>query len=281
MHVDLHSWVAFFTRIMAQLALKLGKQEEAERYSNQLEGQLASLVQLHWHDTLGAFCDWGLHANRGEFRPFYVVKCATRDGQQQVEHDIKDPQRPDCPRSHPRFLFPLGNGAGGLMTREHLVPRGETQQYVEHLGYVSLFPLLLRLLPPGSPQLLPIIELIRNPNALWSKHGVRSLSKSDPWYGRANAPGDAPYWRGPIWININYLILCGLHHYAGRTGPAQARAADVYKELRRNLLDTMVGEWERTGYFWEQYDPETGLGQRTHPFNGWSSLALLVLAERY
>ena len=43
----------------------------------------------------------------------------------------------------------------------------------------------------------------------------------------------------------------------------------------------MLDEWTRTGYFWEQYDPDTGEGKRTHPFNGWSSLALLALAEIY
>ena len=52
-------------------------------------------------------------------------------------------------------------------------------------------------------------------------------------------------------------------------------------ELRDNLLGTMLDEWKRTGYFWEQYDPESGRGQRTHPFNGWSSLAALMLAEVY
>ena len=43
----------------------------------------------------------------------------------------------------------------------------------------------------------------------------------------------------------------------------------------------MIDVWTRTGYLWEQYDPVTGEGRRTHPFNGWSSLALLALAEIY
>ena len=46
-------------------------------------------------------------------------------------------------------------------------------------------------------------------------------------------------------------------------------------------LCNMLDEWKRTGYLWEQYDPQSGRGQRTHPFNGWSSLALLALAEIY
>ena len=280
-HVDLHSWVAFFTRMLSQLAARLDMPDEANAYAAQLEVLMRALVELHWDEKVGAFCDHGKHANAGKFVHWYVVKCASRDGSSQIEHTVANPNRPTCPTSHPQFLFPLGDGKGGLLTRERMLPRGEREQFVEHLGYVSLFPLLLKLLPPESPQLLPLIELVRDPERLWSAYGVRSLSLKDAWYGRQNAPGDEPYWRGPIWINLNYLLLGGLKHYASVAGPAQHRAATVYAELRENLVGNMLDEWKRTGYLWEQYDPESGVGQRTHPFNGWSSLAALALAEIY
>ena len=53
------------------------------------------------------------------------------------------------------------------------------------------------------------------------------------------------------------------------------------EQLRDNLVGNMLDQWKVSGYFWEQYDPDTGAGRRTHPFNGWSSLALLALAEIY
>ena len=140
---------------------------------------------------------------------------------------------------------------------------------------------MLRLLPPDAPQLLPMIELLRDESKLWSPYGVRSLSRADLWYDRRNAVGDEPYWRGPIWVNLNYLLLGSLKHYSALDGPAKARAAAVYAELRQNLVGNMLDVWERTGYLWEQYDPESGEGRRTHPFNGWSSLVLLALAEIY
>ena len=157
----------------------------------------------------------------------------------------------------------------------------QREQWVEHLGYVSLFPLMLRLLAVDAPQLAPMLALIRDPKQLWTPFGIRSLSKADLWAERENAAGDAPYWRGPIWINLNYLILSGLHHYSTQPGPQQDAASVMYAELRTNLVGNMLREWQRTGYFFEQYNPDTGVGQRNHPFNGWSSLALLALAEIY
>ncbi|KAJ1652391.1 Processing alpha glucosidase I [Dispira simplex] len=146
-----------------------------------------------------------------------------------------------------------------------------------HKGYVSLFPLLLNLLPPDSPKVGKILDLIYDPDQLWSRYGIRSLSKSDPYYGQGEN-----YWRGPIWININYLVLSALYkHYMLAPGPNQAKAMKVYRELRRNLIDTVAGQYEETGFFWEQYSPETGKGKRVHPFTGWSALITLVIAEKY
>ena len=43
----------------------------------------------------------------------------------------------------------------------------------------------------------------------------------------------------------------------------------------------MQRQWEETGYLWEQYNQDTGAGQRNRPFAGWSALVLLAIAEIY
>ena len=146
-----------------------------------------------------------------------------------------------------------------------------------HRGYVSLFPMLLQLLPAQSEQLGAVLHLLRDRAHLWSEHGLRSLSKSSKFYGT-----DENYWRGAIWIPINYLALRALHNTYMRTpGPHQTLAAETYKELRTNVINTVLNAYEETGYSWEQYDPEDGHGRRGHPFTGWTSTVVLMMAEEY
>lgn len=141
---------------------------------------------------------------------------------------------------------------------------------------MSLFPMFLGLVPADSEKLGPILDLIENREELWTPHGLASLSQSDPSFGTGEN-----YWRGPIWININYLVLRTLrHNYMPVPGPHQDRATKIYKKLRQNIVDTVYSEYERTGFVWEQYAVD-GEGKRSHPFTGWTSLVVLIMAERY
>lgn len=81
----------------------------------------------------------------------------------------------------------------------------EESAHVCHKGYISIFPFLTGLVPPDSPRLGAILDLIADPEELWSDYGLRSLSKKDEFYGT-----DENYWRSPIWININYMAVKSL-----------------------------------------------------------------------
>lgn len=87
--------------------------------------------------------------------------------------------------------------------------------------------------------------------------------------------------RGPIWININFLALGALQHYSLQPGPQQERCLKLYRDLRANVLRTVLGEYHRTGFLWEQYDDKEGVGIRGHPFSGWTALVLNIMVERY
>jgi mannosyl-oligosaccharide glucosidase len=78
----------------------------------------------------------------------------------------------------------------------------DTHVQVCHVGYISLFPFLLGLLGTHHPHLEAVLDLIHSETKLWSQYGLRSLSRESPLYGSAEN-----YWRSPIWININYLVI--------------------------------------------------------------------------
>lgn len=81
----------------------------------------------------------------------------------------------------------------------------EESVHVCHKGYISIFPFLTGLLPADSPRLGAILDLISDPEELWSEYGLRSLGKSD-----ANYETGENYWRSPIWMNLNYLAVKSL-----------------------------------------------------------------------
>lgn len=62
------------------------------------------------------------------------------------------------------------------------------------------------------------------------------------------------------------------------SSPHKSRATTLYSTLRTNLVDNVFNEWERTGFAWEQYNAETGHGQRTQHFTGWTSLVVKIMA---
>ena len=69
-----------------------------------------------------------------------------------------------------------------------------------------------------------------------------------------------------------------MQNVAQAKGPHQKRAKQLYTDLRKNLVNTVYESWKETGFAWEQYNPETGKGQRTQHFTGWTSLVVKIMA---
>lgn len=152
----------------------------------------------------------------------------------------------------------------------------EDSVFACYKGYVTLLPLSLRIVPPDSKHIEPLLDLMRDPDALWSDFGLRSLAKNDPQFGTAEN-----YWRGPIWINMNYMALDALRYYGQHPDArpeVREKAAAVYKELRTNIVDNVYRQWKKTGFAWEQYDALTGEAKGVKNFVGWTSLVVNIMA---
>lgn len=77
------------------------------------------------------------------------------------------------------------------------------------------------MLGADSPRLKAILDLINDPEELWSDYGIRSLSKKDQYYGT-----EENYWRSPVWMPINYLVLKNL--YVSCASPMQHVSMSSY-----------------------------------------------------
>ncbi|RCI07673.1 hypothetical protein L249_5754 [Ophiocordyceps polyrhachis-furcata BCC 54312] len=150
----------------------------------------------------------------------------------------------------------------------------EEHKLVCHAGYVSLLPLLVGLIGEGNDddRVGRTLDLMADEGRLWSRYGLRSLSRADSLYG-----SEENYWRGPVWMPVNYMAVTQLRSIATGNGPFRDKARGLYNELRRNLVRTVYESWQGTGFAWEQYSPETGEGQRTRHFTGWTSLVLKLM----
>ncbi len=240
-----------FAGVMADIAKSLGEDwkvyDDAHKYltDNRL------LDELHWSERGQQYSDFGLHTNKAKL-------------QRPKPKEPKPGQRPPPPGE-----------------KERVVQSPPEEQFVDSFGYVSLFPFLLKIVDADSPKLGKILTDLKDPNLLWTKFGLRSLAKSAPLYNKYNTEHDPPYWRGPIWININYLAVGALQHYANTDGPYQETAKEIYTELKSNLIDNILKQYKSSGYVWEQYNDMTGEGKGSHPFTGWSALFVAMMADQY
>lgn len=216
LHLDLISWMGFFTRTMSSIAQFIGEEDDGIEYERIYQDIVHNIEDLHWSEEKNMFCD--------------------------VSVDAQD-----------------------------------ESYFVCHKGYISLFPFLLGLIPHDSPKLGAALKDLRDPEGVWSDYGIRSLSKSDEHFGT-----NENYWRGPIWLPMNYMALNSLYNiYAKEPGPYQVESAELYGKLKANVVNNVFKEWKRTGFTWEQYDALTGEGRRSKPFTGWTSLVAMIMAEEY
>jgi mannosyl-oligosaccharide glucosidase len=254
-HVDLRCWITLAAGVMSQIGNILGKNVEKyeETFYYLSDNQL--LQEQHYSVKAKNYADFGLHTDSVS-----------------LKRPPSPPQNPNNPYDRPQQADMIRVVFGNPETR-----------FVDTtFGYVNLFPFLLQIIEPENKILGTILTKLRDPELLWTNYGLRSLAKSSPLYMKRNTEHDPPYWRGQIWININYLVLKSLHHYMHQSGsPYAEQAKDVYKELRNNIVTNIIRQYKLTGYVWEQYNDQSGKGSGCYPFTGWSALFVMIMSEKY
>lgn len=249
-HLDLRCWMLLAADCMHSIEKLLDKETRPGKNYGSTANLLSDhdlLNQMHFDNAYGAYFDFGNHTEKVQLK-WKEMETEQSYAPRQLVRDVLE--RP-------------------------------VLRFVPHIGYVSLFPFMGRIIPSGSWILEKQLELISNNSLLWTDYGLRSLAKTSSMYMKRNTEHDPPYWRGPIWINMNYRILSALHHYSKENGPYQDKAKAIYTELRSNLIRNIVRNYQQTGFFWEQYDQIKGKGKGAHPFTGWTSLVVLIMAESY
>jgi Trehalase len=113
---------------------------------------------------------------------------------------------------------------------------------------------------PNQDQARRMIGVLENSGFGLGAEDCYSLPSYDR-YGYGFSP--VQYWRGPVWININWLLLRGFERY-GFDGQAD--------HLRRITLELV-----REGGFYEYFHPATGDGHGSDFFSWTAALLLDIL----
>ena len=108
----------------------------------------------------------------------------------------------------------------------------------------------MALLPRDEGRRMISLYLL-NPTQMRSEHGFRSLSRFDPAYNNEAIINPYSNWRGPIWINANFLDWIALRRY-GFNDEAHWLAVTLAADIHRD-----IAKW---GSMHEDYDAETGDG---------------------
>jgi len=121
----------------------------------------------------------------------------------------------------------------------------------------SLFPLLTGRLP--APIVERLVRHLTDPAEFWPSFPVPTVALDEPQYDPRQM------WRGPTWVNVNYLLIDGLLR-CGRT--------ELAAELRRRTLEMLAGGDD----LYEYYHPETGTADpQAASIFGWSAALFIDL----
>jgi putative isomerase len=132
------------------------------------------------------------------------------------------------------------------------------KQPIHICTHISLLPLLTGRLPAEISQAL--VNHLTNPDEFMPRYPIPSVALSDPYYDPQQM------WRGPTWVNVNYLLIEGLR---------KSGFTDLADKLSQRTLKLI----NKHDDIYEYYHPETGINPpQAASIFGWSSAVFIDLA---
>lgn len=119
----------------------------------------------------------------------------------------------------------------------------------------GLFPLILDQVPKKILDGL-VKRYLLDPEEFWLPYPVPFVAKSEKEF---NPENNVLLWRGPTWVNTNWLLIKGLEKHG---------STNVAKKLKEKTMEMV----EKSG-LWEMYNPLTGKGEGQKDYT-WSGLAV-------
>jgi glycogen debranching enzyme len=151
-----------------------------------------------------------------------------------------------------RMLAVLWDEQAGLFRALH---NGEA---VPAVTPFNLLPLLTGRLP--APVAERLVRHLTDPASFWTEWPLPTVAINDPHFDPLQM------WRGPVWINVNYLFVEALKR-VGRD--------DLAAQLRRKTLDLVMQHRD----IYEYYHPITARRPpKAAPIFGWSAALFIDLA---
>lgn len=133
-----------------------------------------------------------------------------------------------------------------------------TGQFVKVKTWTNLVPLWAGIATPEQAERM-IRDHVLNTNEFWCNYGIRTLAPSEPLYNAKSG-----YWRGPVWVIPNYLVMHGLMRY-GHLEDA--------RQLAERTVNLLVNDINTSGGMNENYDPDNGAPAAAGHFVSWNLLA--------
>ena len=174
----------------------------------------------------------------------------------------------------------------------------------------------------NEDQLKSVLSYIWNPQEFRSPYGLRSLSKFheenpftfedkrigyEPAESSEKIKGGNSNWRGPIWIQTNYMLIDALKkmakvgHVDFKIGADHEKKVDL-DEMAASFADRIISlftkkkngmrpfwghdfpfkddpHWKNYIHFFEYYNPEDGKGLGASHQTGWSALVANLISD--